>query len=184
MADDIRVTMAETTAALATFTEAKKASTAALSAVVSAFNARADRTVMAQALNAYVVAFNAMTVQTDAMRAKAALLDEQRAKWVISLENLTDGQVDEMRRDPQSYYCAGYLAICNSLLFFPKDRAMEVIDLMRSDLVQDVNNAWADFESGVTPEVPRTAVVYESGHALDLVRKALADAAADETGAS
>jgi hypothetical protein len=168
--------MAEASAAFAAFMTAKRASTAALSALVNAHNGWVDRTRMTQAINAYVVAFNAMTSASNETLAKMKTMDEQRATWLVSLQNLSDEQVEEMKKEPQTYYCAGYLAVVNSLLFFPKERALEVIDLMRNDLVQDVTNAWNDYASGVTPDVPRTAVVYESGHALDFVKKALADA--------
>lgn len=167
--------VADTTAVLVSFVDTKKASTAALSNLVNAVNARAPYATIASTLSAYVTKFNELTTLSNALRAKMADLKTMTDTMVVSVANLTDAQVEEMKTNPQQYFCAGYLALCNSLLFYGREKGLEIADLVHTDLITDINNAWNDYDSGVTPDVPRTAIVYESGHALELVDKALAD---------
>lgn len=162
--------------ALALFTNEKMGSTAALTALVRAFNRGASIEVLRANLAVYVQVFNRLTALSDALRSKTAAANEIAGKVTFQLENLTDGQVMEMQKSPAMYYSAGYLAIVNSLLFFPKEQALAIIDMQRTDLIQDVENAWADKEAGVTPDVPRIAQCFEAGHALDIVKRALIEA--------
>lgn len=160
---------------LVSFVDTKKASTAALSRLVDLTNSRAAYSMIALALGTYVAKFNELTALSNTLRTQMANVKALSDTMVVSLANLTDEQVEEMKANPQQYFCAGYLALCNSLLFYGREQGLAIADMVRTDLVTDINNAWNDHEAGITPDVPRTAVVYESGHALELVDKALKD---------
>lgn len=166
-------------ALLATFTQAKKDSTALLASYVSLYNASAPRSQLTMALNAYVLKFNEVTTASNDLRAALAALQPKAAAVVVGLQNLTDDQVEEMKTNPVQYFSAGYISLVNSLLFYPKDVALEVIDMVHSDLIKDVTDAWNDQETGITPDPPRMSVFFASDHALTIVEKALKDVELD-----
>jgi len=168
--------LAEVSGALASFVVAKVASTAALTDLVTAFNTNAPRSTMFAKLTAYVYAFNSITTQSNLMRTKYDEAKELAATMTTVLQNLNDGQVDEMKKNPAQYFCAGYLALVNSMLSFDRQKGLELAAMVHEDLYNDINNAWDDYDAGVTPVIPRTAAVYDSGNALDVVNKALKDA--------
>lgn len=172
----IEYKMQEVADALNAYVAAKVASTAALTVMVQKHNAKAAYAEMSKAMTDYVNAFNAITAASNLMRAK---FDETKVllfTMVVGMENLTNEQVETMKQNPQQYFAAGYLALVNSLLFFPREFGLQIAELVHTDLVTDINNAWNDFDAGITPEVPRPSVVYESDNALDIVNKALQDA--------
>src|SRR5437867_1455040 len=99
--------LAAVASALASFVEAKVASTTALTTFVNKFNARAPQAEQIMALSAYVTLFNEITKRSNALR---VMFDEAKALAVtmtVQLENLTDEQVEEMKKNPPQYFCAG-----------------------------------------------------------------------------
>lgn len=166
-------------ATLASIAAGKVAMTTMLNTVINQFNSlppSAAKNKMATDFIAYVVQYNAISALQRTLATQFSQLETDVAAQTISLANLTDAQVEEMKTNPQQYFAAGYLALTNSMLFYNRGDGLMLIEAVHSDLLTDHANAWADFDAGVTPVIQRTAIVYESGHALDLVSKALLDA--------
>lgn len=175
MLNPVQVKLEAATASLALFDTNKRASTALLTKYTELYNARAPRTELNAALRDYIAMFNTLTDNAKRLRDDMAALAVEAAAQTVSLENFSAAQVDEMKNNPQQYFAAGYLTLVNSLLFFPREQGLALVDSIGVDMRKDINDAWNDEESGVTPEVPRTSVVFESDHALDMVRQHLAD---------
>lgn len=173
---NMQTSIADVSAALAAFVDAKIASTGLLTKLVDVYNTGGTRLQQQAALTTYIQKYNELTSLSNSLRDKVKASSELAAAMIISLENLSDDQVEEMKVNPQQYFCAGYLALVNSLLFYGRETGLSIADMVHGDLVNDINNAYDDFESGVTPQTPPTAILFSNGHALELVEKAIKDA--------
>lgn len=176
MANPMQEAMVSLASALSAFTVTKIESTRLLTNYIMKYNAGASHAELSAILTEYVNKFNEVTALSNQLRTIAGGVQTLSDTMTVGFANLTDAQVEEMKTNPQQYFAAGYLALTNSLLFFNKADALTVIEAVHTDLITDLNNAWADYDAGVTPVIPRPAVVFDNGHALDLVSKALLDA--------
>ncbi len=163
-------------ATLAAFTAAKVAGTQQLTALVAKKNS--GQIVTNADLTTLVVLFNTMTLRSNEMRVVAA-------NTKISIENLSDEDVETMKEDPGQYFTAGYLTLTNSLLFYGREHGLLIADMVHADLRRDINDAFDDQAAGVVRETPRTSIVFESDHALAMVEAHLEEnRLPDEEGAT
>lgn len=174
--------LADDTAALTTqvagFASAKIPATAHLTAMAA--KATAGGAITIDDLNTLIGLFNAMTVQSNALRVSVAAVQTGVSALTIGIANLTDSQVETIQQNPQQYVCGGYICIVNGILAMNADQPtmLSLAAGIGNDLATDINNAWADLNSGVTPAVPRPSVAFDNGNALEIVIAGLQAASA------
>jgi hypothetical protein len=167
LTDDVAVL----TAAVAAFVPAKIAATGQMVAMRD--KAAAGQPITLADVAALITLFNAVTEPSNVLRAAAAKVAADSAAVTIGIANMTDAQVTTLDENPVQYFCAGYLCVVNSLLRYDQSQALGIVPLIAADLTQDINDAWADFAAGVTPDPPRPAVIYDSTNALNAVIAAM-----------
>jgi hypothetical protein len=147
--------------AIAAFTAAKVAATAQLTAMVVSKNA--GQQITNADLTLLVNLFNGMTTQSNSLRALISTV-------IVALQNLTDTQFETIGTNPVQYFCSGYLVLVNSLLQYDQATGLTIADLVRDDLVKDINDAFANLAAGVTDPVP--SVIFDSTNALNIALSA------------
>lgn len=107
------------------------------------------------------------------LRAKLKTMKTKNAEFTVALQNLTDSQVSTMEENPIQYFLSGYLVLVNSLLHYPKVVALGMAEMVKQDLITDINNAWKDQETGVPSQsADMFSIAFDPQNALQMALSA------------